>query len=85
MNGVWGNYGLARTAYIASQTIKGMSHAQAVEKYHTKSLVGNWTYTFQINPEVVTVNEEILLDTARWRNLRSVKEPAAQVQVSSTT
>lgn len=67
MNGVWGNYGLARTAYIASQTIKGMSHAQAVEKYHTKSLVGNWTYTFQINPEVVTVNEEILLDTARWQ------------------
>lgn len=67
MNGVWSSYNLARTGYIGKQVLEGNSWSQAEKQFHTKSLVGSWTYSFQINPKVVTVNETILKSTDAWQ------------------
>lgn len=68
MTNVWNSYKTSRLAYITSQTLKGMSREEAIAKFHTKALKGSWTYHFQINPEVVTVNEDILTSTEAWQN-----------------
>ena len=67
MQKVWNAYNSNRNLYIASQQMKGMSKEQATAKFHTKSLVGSWTYNFQVNPAVVTVNTDILLSPDAWQ------------------
>lgn len=60
MTNVWNNYRTFRLAYIM---------ANSKPQFYTKSLKGSYTYTFQINPEIVSVNEDILCDTSAWQKV----------------
>lgn len=58
MKKVWSNYDAFKMAYILKN---------GKEAFRSKALVGSYDYTFTINTDVVTVNEDILLSTDAWQ------------------
>lgn len=58
MKKVWSNYDAFKMAYILTN---------GKEAFRSKALVGSYDYTFTINTDVVTVNEDILLSTDAWQ------------------
>ncbi len=58
MTGIWSNYNTFRTLYIVKN---------GKAEFYKKSLTGQFQYQFQVNPDVVTVNEEILCSPAAWQ------------------
>lgn len=55
LKNVWQKYGLFKTVY---------SLKNGAAAFRAKSLVGKFTYSFKVNTEVATVNEDILCDPA---------------------
>lgn len=55
---VWSSYDAFKLAYT-------LTHSTA--EFRSKALKGSYTYTFTINPDVVTVNEDILCNPAEWQ------------------
>ena len=60
MKNVWNNYVTFRTMYT-------LTHSK--EEFYTKSLTGSYAYTFQVNPDIVSVNEDILCSTDAWQEV----------------
>ncbi|WP_276813072.1 hypothetical protein [Faecalibaculum rodentium] len=70
MKKVWSNYDAFKMAYILKN---------GKEAFRSKALVGSYDYTFTINTDVVTVNEDILLSTDAWQEAFETGSGAAAV------
>lgn len=53
---VWSNYEFARSFYIATQILKGMSHDQATERWERFEVVGGFEIGFTVDPAYTTVD-----------------------------
>lgn len=58
LKNIWNNYDLFKSLYILKN---------GPAKFKTKALTGEYTYQFHVNPEVVSVNEDIITDTDAWQ------------------
>lgn len=67
---VWAQYDVFKAAYALKN---------GMPAFRSKSLLGSYTYTFYVNPEVVTVNEEIMCDPAAWQDAFETGSPEASV------
>lgn len=65
---VWNAYRIFKFGYV---------HTNGEPAFRSKSLIGSYTYSFSVNPEVVTVNEDILCSEQAWQTAFETGSPAA--------
>lgn len=58
LSNVWRQYGLFKTAYVLKN---------GKEAFRSKNLTGSFTYTFEVNPAVVSANRAILESPQAWQ------------------
>lgn len=58
LSNVWKQYGLFKTAYVLKN---------GKEAFRSKNLTGSFTYTFEVNPAVVSANRAILESPQAWQ------------------
>jgi len=59
MGAVWGQYGWAKSAYVMSQVRKGVSLAEARNRWASKTIVGEITVSFTLESSKVQVSQDL--------------------------